>query len=75
MEDYEEYKNETRDFYFDIEELPGPVTKNQEEALSYVLKFDKNFEPDDKYKAFNEKYNYLDGPMVSKKVLDKIIES
>ena len=75
MADYDEYKNKTRDFYFDVKELPGPVVFNQQETMAYVKKFIDNFVIDDKYKKFNEKYNYLDGPDVSKKVLDMIIEN
>lgn len=75
MADYNEYKNKTRDFYFDVKELPGPVVFNQQETMAYVKKFTDNFVIDDKYKKFNQKYNYLDGPDVSKKVLDMIIEN
>lgn len=75
MTDYEEYKNNLRDFYFDIEQLPGPVVSEQEELVEYIKKFSKEFEPDEKYCEFNKKYNYLDGASTSKKVLDMIIEN
>lgn len=75
MVDYHEYKNNLRDFYFDIEQLPGPVVKKQEEVFEYVKKFSKGFTVNEKYCCFNDKYNYLDGPSTSKKVLDMIIES
>ena len=61
MYDYEEYKNQVRDFYIDVKELPGPVTDSQEELTKEILKLTSDFAPDDRYKHFNEKYNYLDG--------------
>ncbi len=75
MADYFEYKNNLRDFYFDIEQLPGPVVKEQEKVFEYVKKFSKDFTVNEKYRCFNNKFNYLDGPSTSKKVLDMIIES
>lgn len=75
MADYYEYKNNLRDFYFDIEQLPGPVVKEQEKVFEYVKKFSKDFTVNEKYRCFNNKFNYLDGPSTSKKVLDMIIES
>lgn len=73
MCDYEEYKNELRDFYFDIRELPGPVLKNEEQVFQEIKKLSGNFYVDDKYKQFRDKYNYLDGADTSRKVLKKII--
>lgn len=75
MADYSEYKNNLRDFYFDIEQLPGPVVRRQEQLFEYIKKFSEDFTVDEKYSNFNRKYNYLDGPATSKKVLDMIIES
>ena len=75
MADYEEYKNNLRDFYIDIEQLPGPIVREQEELWKYIKQFSKGFEIDEKYQRFNERYNYLDGPGTSKKVLDMIIEN
>ena len=75
MADFNEYKNNLRDFYIDINQLPGPVVDNQEELFKYIARFAKEFTVDEKYKEFNDKYNYLDGPCTSKKVLDMIIEN
>lgn len=75
MPDYSEYKNKLRDFYVDIEQLPGPVVHKQEALLQYIKEFSKEFTVDEIYENFNAKYNYLDGPNTSKKVLDMIIES
>ena len=58
MYDYEQYKHEMRDFYFDIHMLPGPVLMNQEEVLktlknlpNMVDKYEK------KYAEFNNVFN------------------
>lgn len=61
MYDYEEYKNELRGFYLSEDELPGPIVKEEDELLK-ILK-DYNGEGyEEKYEAFNKKYNpYRDG--------------
>ena len=58
MYDYEQYKHEMRDFYFDIHMLPGPVLMDQEEVLKtlknlpdVVDKYEK------KYVEFNNVFN------------------
>ena len=75
MPDYLEYKNHLRDFYLDMDQLPGPVTGKQAELFAYIKSFSKDFKADEKYQNFNKKYNYLDGPHTGKKVLDMIIEN
>lgn len=58
MYDYEEYKHEMRDFYFDISLLPGPVVKTQEELLENlenISDITKNYR--EKYEAFNQMFN------------------
>lgn len=75
MVDYEEYKNNLRDFYFDREQLPGPVVSEQEKLIEEIKRFSEGFIMDEKYCSFNKKYNDFDGPFTSKKVLDMIIEN
>ena len=57
MYDYEKYKNKLRDFYFDIEELPGPVIKESCDISQGVLKLLNDFTYDETYVRFNEKFN------------------
>ena len=58
MYDYDAYKNEMRDFYFDIHMLPGPVVKTQEELLKNMGNLPEIVEKyREKYKTFNEKFN------------------
>ena len=73
MYDLDHYKNESNGFYLDLEELPGKITKTQEELEKELTELEKNFKYDEKYKKFNEKYNYLDDGNASKRVIDKII--
>lgn len=61
MYDYETYKNELRGFYLSEDELPGPILKEEDELLR-VLKNYNGEGYEEKYKAFNEKFNpYRDG--------------
>jgi len=73
MYDIDDYKNNMRDFYIDIDTLPGNVVSTQKELEEDVLDKLNNFSYDEKYKKFNDKYNYLDGIGVSKKFLEKVI--
>lgn len=73
MYDYEEYKNQVRDFYIDVKELPGQVIDNHEELVEEIKKLTLGFVPDDRYKQFNEKYNYLDGADCGAKAVRAIV--
>ncbi len=74
MYDQERYANEVRGLYFDPSELPGPIVRNQnelEDAIEELLS--KEFVPDEKYKAFNEKFNCLDDAYAADRVIDRLI--
>lgn len=76
--DLEVYKDNIRDFYFDIyEEVPGLIIKDNEELIKVLKCFDKDsylesFE--EKYNKFNKKYHQYDNGNASKKIYDLIIE-
>ena len=75
MYDIDDYKNNLRDFYLDLEELPGPIAKTQEELEYNIENIDEiSKEYEDKYKAFNEKFNYLDDAGATTRVINKIFE-
>jgi len=75
MYDLSDYKNNMRDFYIDLDELPGPIVENEEDLYSEISNLDKyNKKYDKKYKKFNDKFNYLDDENSSKRVLDIIIK-
>ena len=72
MYDFEKYKDNLRGFYIDINELPGKITKTEEELLR-AIKETENIKEDEKYKRFNKKYNYLDDGNAAKRVAEKVI--
>ena len=75
MYDLDEYQGEIRDFYFDINELPGPIVKTQEELADAMLDQFAHFEYDDKYKAFTAKFNSLDDGNAAKRVIEATIRT
>lgn len=62
MYDYQQYKNEMRDFYLEESELPGPIVQTEEDLLRLLAgtwHFPSYLET---YKRFNEKFNpYREG--------------
>ena len=45
MYDYDEYKEDVRDLYFDVSKLPGPIVKNQEALVHEIKNYDKTEQP------------------------------
>ena len=74
MYDLEHYRDKSNGFYIDLDELPGPITKTQEELTKEILNLGENFKYDEKYKAFNDKYTYLDDGNASKRVLEVVLK-
>lgn len=75
MYDLKLYKNQLRDFYIDIDELPGPITQTQAELESVLENIDKiKLKYQDKYKKFNKCFNYLDDGNASLRVIKKIFK-
>lgn len=72
MYDLDEYKNNLRDFYFDLSILPGPIVKKEEDLIKEI-KNSKNFKYDDKYRKFNDKFTYLEDGKASIRVLEHIL--
>lgn len=76
--DMQLYKEELRDFYFDMfEEVPGPIVETTAELISeikqlgngdYMKRFGR------KYEDFQIKYNEFDDGTASKKVIDLIMD-
>lgn len=74
MYDLEQYRDNLRGFYFDYNEVPGPVVREQSELEKELGRLDTYFERyGDRYRAFREKFNPLDDGHVSEKVLDILI--
>lgn len=68
MYDYEFYKGQMRDFYLTLDDLPGPVVYKNDELVSMIKDTAKNFKYDDKYRAFNERFNTYNDKDSSKRV-------
>ncbi|MCM1114051.1 MAG: CDP-glycerol glycerophosphotransferase family protein [Clostridium sp.] len=81
MYDFDAYKNEMRDFYINLDELPGPIiTKDDEQELIYEIKAVEDREAyikkyGDKYIAFHNKFNYLDDGKAAKRVVEEILKA
>ena len=75
MYDLEHYRDESNGFYFDVEEeLPGKITRTDDELVEEIKRISKEFVYDDKYKKFNNKYNYLDDGQASKRVVEVVVK-
>lgn len=74
MYDLEEYKNDIRDFYIDLEELPGPIVETQESLVEEILNsggYNRKYQQ--KYSAFNEKFNSLEDGQAARRVVEYIM--
>lgn len=75
MYDYEIYQGQLRDFYISLDELPGPIAKNQDELERYLENIEEESEKNkEKYQKFNQKYNYLDDGNASDRVIKEIFK-
>lgn len=70
MYDLQDYGENVRGFYFDINEIPGPIVQKEEEVADAVLELLNNFQYDEKYQKFNEKFNTYNSGHSSKNVID-----
>ena len=75
MYDLEHYRDESNGFYFDVEEeLPGKIVRTDDDLIDEIIRVSKEFKYDEKYRKFNEKYNYLDDANASKRVVETFIK-
>lgn len=75
MYDLEHYRDESNGFYFDVDEvLPGKITRDDDELIEEIVRLDKEFVYDEKYREFNERFNYLDDGEASRRVVESIIK-
>lgn len=75
MYDFEQYRDELRGFYLSMDELPGTIVKNEKDLSDCVKYLSDNFNMDEKYKAFNDKFNYLDDGEATSRVIERIFFS
>ena len=75
MYDLDIYKGKLRDFYLDLDELPGPIAETQEDLEKNLKNIEKEFQKNqNKYEKFNKKFNYLDDGASSRRVIKKIFK-
>ena len=74
MYDLDAYGSEIRGFYIDLDELPGPIVKTEDELIKAIKNAESDRSFDEKYKAFNAKFNYLDDGKAAQRVTEAIIE-
>ena len=72
MYDLEQYANELRGFYISLDELPGPIVRDEDSLIAEIRACD-NWKPDSKYEEFCGKYNPKDDGHASERTLKKII--
>ena len=72
MYDLEHYANEMRGFYLSLDELPGPIVKDEGALIKEIKAADK-WKPDEKYISFRERFNPYEDGNSSKRVLARII--
>lgn len=73
MYDFEAYKDEMRGFYIDLEELPGPIVKEESGLISAIKTMGhEGYELDGVYQEFNRKFNPYRQPC-SSVILDEIL--
>ena len=72
MYDLDYYANELRGFYLGIEDLPGPVVKEEELLIKEIQNTD-NWKADEKHEAFHRKFNPLDDGHASERLLKCLI--
>ena len=75
MYDLKEYQCEIRDFYIDLDELPGPIIEREEDLINSIKNIKEyNKKYNDKYVKFSKKYNYLDDGQAAKRVVEECIK-
>lgn len=74
MYDFEHYKNDIRGFYIDLKELPGNITKTEDDLVEKIKKTNSNFKYTKVYERFNDKYNYLDDGVATERIVRRIIK-
>ncbi|MDR1292525.1 MAG: CDP-glycerol glycerophosphotransferase family protein [Clostridiales Family XIII bacterium] len=76
MYDLDEYAGKTRGFYFDAEELPGRILRDESELAPAIRgAFEEPggpFAPDEKYLAFKKKYASLDDGAATARLVEKV---
>lgn len=73
MYDLDDYAEETRGFYIDVKELPGPIVRTTEDLAETIKTAYSDNKYADCYDAFNRKYNMYEDGHASKRVIEKML--
>lgn len=74
MYDFDQYKNQMRDFYLDTDVLPGPIVQTQDKLIEAIRGLDGYFRVyGEKYRAFHDRFNALDDGHAAARVVDAIL--
>jgi CDP-glycerol glycerophosphotransferase len=74
MYDIEDYRDNIRGFYIELDELPGPIVTDDEALLGAIQNTDFSGDIPQKYKEFNARFNYLDDGSASGRVAETVFE-
>lgn len=73
MYDLEQYAGEIRGFYLSLDELPGPIVKEEDELINEIKAAD-GWKLSREYEEFVKRFNPYEDGNSSKRVLERIIE-
>ena len=68
MYDIDAYQNELRGFYIDTDDLPGPVTRTEEELVTALRAGNEKTDFD----SFNKEYNILNDGKASQRLVERV---
>ena len=73
MYDMEEYRDEMRGFYLDVNDLPGPIVKTEKELIDALnsLKCDEEYR--DVIRGFNKRYNVMNDGKASERLVNIVV--
>jgi CDP-glycerol glycerophosphotransferase len=73
MYDLDEYAGSIRGFYFDLDELPGPIVRREEDLAAAILSGLESATPyAEKYSAWRRKFNPLDDGAATKRLVERV---
>ncbi|MCG3418020.1 CDP-glycerol glycerophosphotransferase family protein [Oceanobacillus jordanicus] len=74
--DIEEYREELRGFYFDLEkQAPGPLLENNEQIRKYLKRISEgSYQLPSSFKVFYNKYCYLEDGGATKRVVTNLLD-
>lgn len=71
MYDMEEYRDEMRGFYLDIDELPGSVVRTERELVNSIKAVDTG-DCGELHREFNDRYNSMNDGRAAERLADRI---